>query len=96
VLLLATPRHHQRGQLLVLFALVPPVLLGALGLAIEVGFALAQRQRMQAASDLAALNGAYLHGESEPIDMRERRVIPGLERQRSERYGAGNRQGRRV
>jgi Flp pilus assembly protein TadG len=38
----------------VLFALVPPVLLGALGLAIEVGFALGQRQRMQAASDLPA------------------------------------------
>jgi Flp pilus assembly protein TadG len=42
----------------VLFALMLPALLGSLGLAIEVGFAFAQRQRMQAASDLAALNAA--------------------------------------
>jgi hypothetical protein len=36
-----------------------PVLLGSVGLAVEGGFALAQRQRMQAAADLAALNAAY-------------------------------------
>jgi hypothetical protein len=36
-----------------------PMLLGGVGLAIEMGYALSQRQRMQAAADLAALNGAY-------------------------------------
>src|SRR5438105_2409699 len=54
-------RHarKQAGQVLVLFALLLPLLLGGMGLAIEGGFALAQRQRMQAAADLAALNAAY-------------------------------------
>ncbi len=42
-----------------LFALVLPAVLGAVGLAVEGGFALAQRQRMQAAADLAALDSAY-------------------------------------
>src|SRR5688572_29318571 len=48
---------RQSAQVLVLFAVLLPLLLGALGLAIEGGFALAQRQRMQAAADLAAVNG---------------------------------------
>jgi hypothetical protein len=47
------------AQILVLFAILLPFLLAALGLAVEAGYALAQRQRMQAAADAAVLNGAY-------------------------------------
>jgi Flp pilus assembly protein TadG len=50
---------RQQGQVMLLFCLVLPLLLAALGLAIEAGYALAQRQRMQAAADAAALNGSY-------------------------------------
>ena len=57
--MLASARQRQRGQVLVLFCLVLPFLLGAVGLAVDVGFGLAQRQRMQATADLAALNAAY-------------------------------------
>jgi hypothetical protein len=51
-------RSRQQSQVLVLFALLLPMLLGGVGLAIEGAYALAQRQRMQAAADLAALNAA--------------------------------------
>ena len=48
-----------RGQILILFALGLPALLGVVGMAIDAGFYMARRQGMQAAADMAALNGAY-------------------------------------
>ena len=46
------------GQALVLFALMSLVLLGILGLALDVGYDLAQRRSLQNIADAAALQGA--------------------------------------
>lgn len=52
-------RRRQRGQTLVLFALmVSLVLIPAIGLAIDASYAYAQRRQAQNASDLASLAGA--------------------------------------
>jgi Flp pilus assembly protein TadG len=55
---MTTARAGERGQILVLVALMMPVLLGFLGLVIDVGNAYAQRRFMQNAADAAALAGA--------------------------------------
>lgn len=49
-----------RGQILVMFALFLTVLLGMLGLALDVGFAYAERRTVQNAADAAALAGARM------------------------------------
>src|SRR5436190_23509597 len=52
-------RLRHSAQVLIIFALAMPALLGMLDLGLEVAFALGERQRMQAAADAAALNGIY-------------------------------------
>jgi hypothetical protein len=54
---------RERGQMLVLFALVLPVALLAVGLVIDGGNALAQRRGAQNASDFGALAGARIVAE---------------------------------
>jgi Flp pilus assembly protein TadG len=54
----AEPRHANRGQVLILFALFLTGMLGVLGLSIDVGYAVSQRRMMQNAADLAAIAGA--------------------------------------
>ena len=50
----------QRGQSIALFALVLAIILGALALVIDVGFAYADRRYQQDAADAAALAGARM------------------------------------
>lgn len=58
-----------RGQVLVLFALSTFVLIGALALALDVGYLLSQRRQAQSAVDAAALAGArrLLSGSSAAV-----------------------------
>ena len=51
-------RRHERGQILVLFALMAVVIVAGVGLVIDGGFAFAQRRAEQNAADLGALAGA--------------------------------------
>jgi len=48
----------ERGQAMMVFALALPVLLGLIGMAVDVGFAAHQREQEQSAADAAALAGA--------------------------------------
>src|SRR5438309_7427594 len=52
-------KHAQRGQAIVLVALMIVVLLGFVGLAIDGGRAYLDRRHLQAAADAAALAAAY-------------------------------------
>jgi Flp pilus assembly protein TadG len=57
-------RNGQRGQTLVLFALVMSlVIIPAIGLVVDGGYALAQRRAVQNASDFGALAGARIIAE---------------------------------
>ncbi|HEU5197986.1 MAG TPA: TadE/TadG family type IV pilus assembly protein [Ktedonobacterales bacterium] len=51
-------RRAQRGQTLVVVALLLTALIGMLGLVIDVGYAYSERRQIQNAADAAALNGA--------------------------------------
>ena len=54
----STTRKGERGQMIALFALASTVIILAVGLVIDGGYALAQRRGSQNASDFAALAGA--------------------------------------
>ncbi len=62
------PREQRRaqGQVMVMFALFGMVLIGAMALALDVGYLLSERREAQAAADASALAGAraLLGGES--------------------------------
>ncbi len=60
-------RLDEAGQVLVLTAIMLPVLIGAVGMAIDIGYAFDYRQRMQMAADSAALAGAYAVDDSASI-----------------------------
>lgn len=49
----------RRGVIIVMFALMLPVLLGAIGLAVEVGFWFQSKRGLQSAADAAAIAAAY-------------------------------------
>lgn len=51
--------HTERGQILVMAALLITVLLGVVGLAVDAGFAYAQRRQAQNSADQAALAAAH-------------------------------------
>jgi Flp pilus assembly protein TadG len=55
--------RFQRGQTLVIFALMLPVLLMMAGLVVDVGYAFGQQRTAQNASDFSALAGARILGE---------------------------------
>jgi Flp pilus assembly protein TadG len=55
---LHSSRPGERGQTLVTVALLMTIVLGMLGLAIDVGYAYSERRQIQDAADAAALNGA--------------------------------------
>lgn len=59
----STTSHGERGQMIALFALASTVILLAVGLVIDGGYALAQRRGSQNASDFAALAGARVVAE---------------------------------
>ncbi len=61
---MSRPLHRfQRGQSLVLFVLVLPVLLLMAGLVVDVGYGLSEQRMTQNAADLSALAGARVLGE---------------------------------
>src|SRR5690349_14280603 len=51
-------RRGERGQTLVVVALLAAILIGILGLAVDVGYAYSERRQIQNAADASALNGA--------------------------------------
>ncbi|MCI0814593.1 MAG: pilus assembly protein, partial [Chloroflexi bacterium] len=57
----------ERGQSLILLALLLPVVLGFVALTLDVGFALVERRNLQNATDAAALAAAQdlANGESD-------------------------------
>ena len=64
-------KHHesQRGQALVIFALAAIVLFGMAAIAVDQGFAAAQRRDIQAAVDQAALAGTRQYSQSSNNDL---------------------------
>jgi Flp pilus assembly protein TadG len=56
----------QSGQILVLFALFATVMLGAVGLSVDLGMAMSQRRSMQNAADAGALAGTHVVSKSLP------------------------------
>src|SRR5450756_1467150 len=59
----STTPQRERGQMIALFALASTVIILAVGLVIDGGYALAQRRGSQNASDFAALAGARVVAE---------------------------------
>ncbi len=53
------PKDGQKGAVLVLFAIMLPAFIGALGLAIDTSSTYELNRRMQTAADAAALAGAH-------------------------------------
>jgi hypothetical protein len=53
-----TPEGASRAQVIIMFALFAAAMFGILGLAIDGGYAFAQRRSVQSAADLAAVAGA--------------------------------------
>src|SRR5687767_9398378 len=53
-----------RGQVILMFALFLTVIVGVLGLAVDVGFAVSQRRSMQNAADAGALAGTHVVSKS--------------------------------
>jgi len=51
--------RDQRGVIIVMFALLMPIMLGFIGLGVEVGYWFGKSRDLQAAADAAALAGAY-------------------------------------
>jgi len=49
----------QRGAIIVFFALCLPILIGFMGLAVEVGYWYSQHRNLQSAADAAAVAGSY-------------------------------------
>lgn len=58
------PWRAPRGQILVMFAFMLTSLLGALGLAVDLGVAFSQRRTMQSAADAGAYAGARIVSKS--------------------------------
>lgn len=53
------PANHERGIIIVITALIFPVLLAFMGLALDVGLILDKKRRQQKAADAAAFGGAH-------------------------------------
>lgn len=51
-------RRGERGQTLIIVALLTTILIGVLGLSVDVGYAYSERRQIQNAADASALNGA--------------------------------------
>jgi len=62
--LLKAFRDDQRGVIIVMFALMLPLLVGFIGLGVEVAYWFSEKRNMQAAVDAAAVAGAYEVSES--------------------------------
>jgi Flp pilus assembly protein TadG len=53
------PRRSERGQIVIIYALMLPVLLGMVALGVDVAYVFSEKRDVQSAADLAALAGAY-------------------------------------
>jgi len=70
-----SPKRSQRGQAIVLVALMIVVLLGFVGLAIDSGRAYLDRRQLQAAVDAAALAAAYKYMNTPAYDVSEQAAV---------------------
>ena len=61
-------RGSHSGQIMVLSALFLTAMMGSLGLAVDLGYALSQRRSMQNAADAGALAGARIVARYDPSD----------------------------
>lgn len=59
-------RQAHNGQVMILFAVATLVLIGAIALAVDVGYLLAERRQVQAAADAAAMAGAKSALDNKP------------------------------
>jgi Flp pilus assembly protein TadG len=66
----ATPTKERahRGQILIMFAVVLTAMLGAVGLAVDLGLAFAERRSMQSAADAGAYAGTLMIAKQDPAD----------------------------
>ena len=53
-----TLKNKQRGAIMVFFAILVPLFLGAIGLAVDAGFLYMQKAKLQDVADATALAGA--------------------------------------
>lgn len=67
-------RGHQ-GQILVMFAFFLTVLLGAVGLSVDLGMAFSQRRTMQSAADAGAYAGAWAVLKAKPVQAEVETVV---------------------
>ncbi len=92
---LSIPNISERGQALVLFSLFLVVLLGVVALAVDGGYAFAQRRQMQYAADAAAIAGARALALNLGTAAAERAIAQYATANGAERYAwrleAGNR-----
>jgi len=51
--------HDQRGAVAIMFVLILPILLGAIGMGVEVGYWFSKHRELQTAADAAAIAGGY-------------------------------------
>jgi Flp pilus assembly protein TadG len=63
------------GQILVMFAFFLTVLLGAVGLSVDLGLAFSQRRTMQSAADAGAYAGAWAVMKSKPVQAEVETVV---------------------
>jgi len=59
---------NRRGAIVVFFALIMPILIGFMGMAVEVGYWYSKHRDLQAAADAAALAASYEIAESRPTN----------------------------
>ena len=60
-----TLKNKQRGAIMVFFAILVPLFLGAIGLAVDAGFLYMQKAKLQDVADATALAGAgHLNDEN--------------------------------
>ena len=76
----------QRGQIIILFAMFSFVLIGMLGLAMDLGFAFSQKRTIQNAADAGALAGARIVA----LPLTDLRSIAGVQGEVNEFAGIGD------
>ena len=64
-----------QGQILIMFAFFLTVLMGAVGLSVDLGMAFSQRRTMQSAADAGAYAGAWAVMKSKPVQTEVNTVV---------------------
>jgi len=85
-----TNRRHERGQIIVIFALALIAMIAMVGLILDGGAAFAHRRDEQTASDLAALAGAnaFLVNYDQPLTRDAAAIADQLSRPKDTNHSA--------